>query len=271
MPETGSFFNEIKEVYGGLAHTTIKQLAQLHNKLTKLDCRRMFLLACRRTGIMPNHIQLHAHCMQDIYDNHPNFAGNADKILKKFKRSILSLEIRITFNDIAERRKQLSQGIQKLRELVPSIVVENFLNREKERQRRTKATISKSNKEKIKRLKDKTYVGVQAKGPGGANMNVENLTATPVPEEVERLLSLGKKFSIDPLRTHKPTFINMITDIEYILTQHYEDEDDRNRRRQRANNIITNLLTNHRIKKKEPNISIIASGPQKLGKKQTRN
>lgn len=191
--------------------------------------------------MIPQHIQIHAHCMQEIYNKYPSYVRKADKILKRFRKSILNLEIKITFNSLNKMTRMLDNNISKLRHILPVLVLDNFMRMEEERKKNVGRRIRNSNNNKIVKMKTRCTHGFQDDEISDKSSMIANITEVDVPIQTQQLLALGTKFAINPPKTHRQTFVNMITDVEYALNKIYkEDEDLRNQKRQATHNILTN-------------------------------
>ena len=237
-----SFFDDIRSTYGNATHSIIKQTTRLQECLTRLQNRRRFLTKCRSNGVFPQHIQVHIPCIQQIYEQHTNFSRQADRVTKRLKKSILSLEIRITHSAIKDKEHLLRTNCRILEDTLPAPVYQRYKLLEWQRQQRLDQRIKTINQKKLRNLMIKHNFGLQAHTDQVKSTTVVNLTERHIPEGTVNLLALGPKFAIDPPRSHRQTFINLITDTEYILTNVYKDNDDvRNEKRQRANNILSNF------------------------------
>ena len=238
-----SFFNNVGQVYGVEAHDTLKQIARLHDKITKLNNRKKFLRQCRTNNVIPQHIQLHVHCLQDIQQHQPRFSSYADKIIRKFKKAILSLEIKMTYHVLHEKEHILKDKLDSLRRLLPVEVLQAFLTMEHNKQKILDARIRSVNLKKLKRLKERVWFGTQHDNRTDKTSMLVNLTDTSLPEKISEILSLGPKFAINPPRNHKSTFTNLLADTECTIAHvHRDDEQLKNQKRQMANNIITNFI-----------------------------
>ena len=237
-----SFFDEIKNNFGEATHSSVKQVTRLNEKLIRLQNRRKFLTQCRTAGVFPRHVQLHIPCLQQVYDGNPQFHRHADKIANRFKRSILSLEIRITHHTIREHERRLQYNTNILKERLPSITFNRYMELEKQKLQNINRKIKRSNIKKLQNLKHQRYFGHQDEVQGQKDRAVVNLTNITIPEGVTNLLGLGPKFAINPPQTHRQTFVDIITDTEYVLSDIFKDsEDERNEKRQMTNNILTNF------------------------------
>lgn len=235
-----SFFAQLGSSFGDHAQATARHIAQCHDKLTRAHNRRRFLTRCRREKVMPQHIQMHVPSLNEIYIRHHNFTRIADKIMLKFKRSILSLEIRVTHHSIKEYTRRLEHLKQDLVTLIPREMYHRFMCLEGQKQHRMDLALRRDNIQKFGRLRDRTHLGTQLHDNKESN-SIVNLTETLIPDEVVRLLNMGPKFAINPSKRDKQTHINLLADVECILTHAFnEDPDIRNDKRQRVNNIIMN-------------------------------
>ena len=238
-----SFFNNIRQIYGEDVHRAMKQIAKLHDKVTRYTNRKKFLTRCRANNLIPQHIQLHVHCLRDIQQNHPSYATQADKIVRKFKRAILNLEIKTTYQHLREIEHLLKSKIESLKASIPGDVLKEFLTLESSKQARVDEKIKMNNINKLNRLRERVWFGFQH----GENLDkrnmVVNLTDNSIPGEVMDVLALGPKFAVNPPRQHKTTYTNLLTDAEYLITQAYKNnEEAKNQKRQVTNNILTNFI-----------------------------
>lgn len=237
-----SFFEEIHSTYGAAVHAAIKKITRLQDKLTRLNNRRKFLTKCRTYGVFPQHIQVHIPCIQQIYDQHPNFSKRADNISKRLRRSILSLEIRITHASIKENENTLRTNTDILKESLPEPVYARYEMFERRKQQRLDQKLKTRNINKLSRLRNRVSFGQQVHDEENKNSTIVNLTNTQIPDRCSELLCLGPKFALNPPSNHKQTYINLIADAEHVLTNAYrDDEQTRNEKRQRTNNILTNF------------------------------
>ncbi|XP_044764491.1 uncharacterized protein LOC123321050 [Coccinella septempunctata] len=236
----GGLMSHIRHTYGDDVFSRCKNIVNLNRKLASLSNRVIFLLQCRSKEVFPSHI---INNIRQVYtlelEEHP-YSYLVDRTMKKFRKSILNIEIKISIwkrdNTEQKLRKAQEWVVDKVNSTTYSAItgagIRNF-----------QKVFQRVKTENIKKL-DRLIV--DQRHPVGAIQSdrfVNNYTDVAIPEEVKLILGLGPKHGIIP--DHIPK-LQLIKDIENFTQTTFQDEDERNQVRGRCVGIINNFVRMNR-------------------------
>lgn len=228
------FFEDISRDYGHETTKYLKIWSTTNNKMASAVNRRIFLLECRRQGIIPKHITSNLKSVMSLFDYDNN---RLNKKIKQFNdktiKKILNLELSQVNQKVNKLKKYTDEISRKLQNLPENILVE-YKRRINIAYNKKFHKIKEDNLKKIRNLSRDNiqYIKTQEKW-------IKNLSKKPIPKTVQNLLSLGSKFNV-PTTKKDVNVKNLIADTEYIL-QGVQSE-QKNIKRARVTNIITNYL-----------------------------
>lgn len=170
-----------------------------------------------------------------IAENGP-FVIKVDRIMARFKKSILNLEIKQTFHKINTLRRDIQHLSIKINRLTCNEVADSFADLQKAS---FQHHLHQKNKTTGKKLLAISY-GLTEQPTINFNQSaVLNATTIQVPNETMHLLSLGPKFALPETTIQHVPLYHVMADVESILrTDRRKDVQDQNRCR------ITHAITN---------------------------
>ncbi|XP_060537265.1 uncharacterized protein LOC132708734 [Cylas formicarius] len=230
------FFQSIKARYGNEAVSLLKQWARLGSKLSSFGNRKIFLLKCRQTGIIPRHITdgtRNLGMLLDLTDGH--MGDRIRDFNTRLNNKLINLEISLTISTINRIEKSLKQVREKVLTLIPGDVVDEFGKRQQGSCDKKFKTIKKKNINKFQNLKSQQHhLTIKTQDNW-----VKNISEVEVPDDVLRFLSLGSKFSVPP-RCNEISVKRLIADVETIIK--VVPENAKNTVRAKFTNVLTNFL-----------------------------
>lgn len=227
------FIQDFISKYGSDAYSKFKQWEDLSIKLATIENRRNFLLHCKNNNISPDHISNNLSCLHNSFlTDHP-FNNDVNNVFTNFKNKIIKIEIKIAIWHIKKTKEEIEYVISLLE---PNIQLNTFTEL----------------KNIVNRLYNKHYINVKrtqckkVERLAGANASIvdrsqwiNNLSHTPIPDEVYEVLALGPKFSLVPQKSDIK-ICDIIKDLESCMP--LTPLDDRDTIRGKTTNLITNFL-----------------------------
>lgn len=116
------FFDTLSQEFGNEVRLIVKEWAAKTRKLANLHNRKIFLLKCKESQLIPNHIVNNVKCIWSLQCEFNPFVNEAERILSKFRMSTLKLEIRITLWKLNKLENRVYQIKLQLQELLPASV-----------------------------------------------------------------------------------------------------------------------------------------------------
>lgn len=148
----GSFFNQVEYNYGHDTARHFKDYASHNAKLCNATVRKDFLLECRRKGVFPAHIINTMKCIYPLLEEGSPYVSKLEKIINRFKKSLLNIEIQHTFHKI----KTITQTIVHARRYIETSTNSTLSTEFVETQHRAfitrKANIERNTRKKLNRL-----------------------------------------------------------------------------------------------------------------------
>lgn len=167
-------------------------------------------------------------------EDHP-YKFMVDKILSKFRFAVLNVEIKITLWKINKLKEEMDLIVTNLKERIPPIVLNNFIQYQTNRYERLFTNIKNKNVRKFSTLEDRhNAICINTK-----DGFIKNYTSVNLPPEVKRVLGVGPKFSL-PLTRKDINFPQIIKDVEICIENHSLDSTEKNLLRSQTINILTN-------------------------------
>lgn len=250
MDSTG-FFNNARNTYGQQTVDLLKDWFNCSKKLASMVNRRIFLLQCRMKNVFPNHIINNVNCIYTLQIEENPYKKETDSILKKFRKSILNLEIKITIWKVSKLETKIKFIEEKVKESMEVSVINNFKDRVQNRYNKLFNDIKLDNIKKLNSLQNK-YCDVNIRYQSDKIFNFTNVN---IPNEVKRILSVGPKFGL-PLTKKEIPIPTIVKDIEYCISSLNLNDDKKHLMRLSAINIITNHFSDlDQFNKYDPVIS----------------
>lgn len=207
-----AFYSEIESRYGSEAKLKLKLYANLNRKLVLTRSRRWFLLKCRSERIFPKHIVQNFNCAYTNVGISALHSSQLSKIIHKFKKQLLNLEIKITVSNLNKLREEIDIYMQWINVNLPQEVRVSFFGRQKVFSDKFFERKNTTLNVKFFRLLEEQRVRTHQRGEGF----LINLTAVEVPGDVEGILGLSPSVNL-PFTLKSLPVIDLITDVEMII------------------------------------------------------
>lgn len=229
------FYQNIHRQYGYDTMVNLKNWAKTNIKLAAIRNRKIFLLQCRRRGIIPTHITNNTRNIETLIDIHNGRTGQqVNNFNKRLKNKILNLEIKITHNTHKTLERSLESIQINLQNVLPEGTFQEFIRTQTTAYNKEFHKIKNTNMNKLKNLEHQTVINIKVKDNW-----LKNLSDVEIPNDIKIFLSLGLKFCIPP--TFREVSVSRIlADIEVLISK-FNDE-KKNRFRAQVTNILTNFL-----------------------------
>lgn len=229
------FYQVITLQFGNETATKLKQWANTNIKIASIKNRKIFLLNCRRRGIIPNHIMNNTRNVETLIDVHDGRTGQEiNTFNKRLKIKILNLEIKITHGSLKTLERSLSQLQTQLENCLPADILNEFLRRQNIKYNKEFHEIKITNIRKLKALEQQNTFNIKIKDNW-----LKNLTDVVIPPDINIFLSLGYKFCIPP-NTRDVCVAKLLADVELLISKF--DNNKKNIFRARVTNVLTNYL-----------------------------
>ncbi|XP_044764374.1 uncharacterized protein LOC123320942 [Coccinella septempunctata] len=236
------FYDTLHQTYGTALYQQAKHFKKINKKLASLYNRRVFLLQCRMLNIYPRHI---INSLKSIYTL--QFEGGpirkkVDIMMRKFRRSILNLEIETTIWKIKNYEHEGKKVIEILKR---QLTVSHFVKLNHIISSCFNALFNRIKQANISKLQSLTREHTPVVSTAdSSSKRIYNYTNVSLPPEVEELLQFGPKFNVPFLKKEIPV-PRIIADVEYYISSHVVNETFRDTLRADFVNLLTNHL--HRV------------------------
>ncbi|XP_055585258.1 uncharacterized protein LOC129738096 [Uranotaenia lowii] len=239
------FYNQIDDEYGTEAKHSLKIYANLNRKMGNMTARKDFLVKCRRTGLFPPHITDVFRCVYTLFEDNSPYLNELNRKVNRFKKAILSLEIRQTFYKLKQITDNMKHTRSNIKRLIPDGGSDPFFANQTAFQQKHLQKRAANTDRKYRKIIDRSIKSLEQKTPSHNHRAFFNSTTVEVPQPVQLLLSLGSKFALPSTNNKPSTFYHLIADIEGII-ETTEDEEVKVRNRSAAANQIMNHIHAHR-------------------------
>ncbi|XP_044759503.1 uncharacterized protein LOC123317202 [Coccinella septempunctata] len=230
------FYAEVQQTYGRETANNLKSWSSYNLKLASYRNRRVFLLECKRLGLMPKHLSSNMNYL---------FGSAADAVSSRQVQTMrdrslrlaLQFEIKVTVARIGRMENEMSRLWQILEDFLPSEVLSRYGLCQSRRYRKRFAVIRERNLRKVRALSEEQLKRVKPQ-----QRWVKNISSTILPDRVLNFLALGPKFSID-VPKGEISMSRLLADIENIINLNGTLSDEgKNIKRFQASNIVTNYM-----------------------------
>lgn len=246
------FFAEVRRQYGTQATDVLNEIKDRNSKLSNLRNRRIFLLRCRTRQVIPKHIVNNVKCVWSLFGNNKKFYNKINGITSRLKKSILNIEIAITEDEIKGLEDLIQDSVKSAKQFLPHDLVNNYL-----------ASLYKGNHAKKfnqVKLRQKKKLDALVSDQIGHNMignvdNIKNISNTQIPEHIEKFLSLGPRFAVEPSVKEMDTK-RLMADLEYGIRCLDVPEHEKDEKRNKIVNVVTNFKNHNDVKKSNPLINV---------------
>lgn len=229
------FFTQLSRQYGANTVQLLKQWANTNIKLASSRNRRIFLLACRKHGITPNHINNNT---KNITNNIQYQDGRMGQRISSFGNrldsKILNIEITVTHNNLRSLETSFTQLSDKINNILPLAIWSEFQNRQKIHYERAFQKIKTNNLNKLNRLLNNEQNKIKTK-----ECWVKDLSGIDIPTDILQFLALGFKFSLSP-NSKDVSIKRLLADIENMMFGFLDEK--KNIVRAKITNILTNFM-----------------------------
>jgi len=225
------FFQEITTTYGHHVTEEMKKYSQTLETIIKQKNRRIFLLRCKNTNTYPKflnikleHITVTGTYLNNKLQNH----------ITKFKNQVLNLTITETTKQLIELNKEKNKLIQNIQTYLPQNIFSKFTEFENKKHEKLFNKIKDKNIKKFMKL-----INTNNKKENPHNDWIENLSNTPIPDDIKTVLQYGPNFAL-PVTNTKMLPIN-----DYIASIETSIYNKTNLEKTVIRNNVTNLISNH--------------------------
>lgn len=211
-------------------------------KLAKEYNRRCFLLKCRKEGVLPKHITTAVRSLDNLIQQQNHENERLTRWNNRLGNKLINNSISSNHSLISQLENNLKHLKSKIISSTDSSIFSNFSRKKEVAYNRLFHKIKRKNIEKLNKLLDLQSLKLKSKDNW-----LKNLTNVEIPHEIKAFLSLGPKFSIEPILGKDISLSSMLSDIDYI-TSFTNDSNLRNCLISRSTNVITNYFNHSRDK-----------------------
>lgn len=233
------FYRYTDQHYGQAVTSNMKKYATLNTKLANMMSRKSFLIQCRRKGVFPAHITNSFKCVHSLLEENSPYLYQLSRHITKFKKSVLSIEIKHTFHKINLLNKQIEECKQQIALDTSKEIYGTFTFSQEQAYHSILQRKTTSTSKKLASIVARTAC-LHTKTPGLKDQALFNATDQEIPPETSILLSLGPKFSLPYTDVNKLPIYHLIADLESILHTNPDRQIQNQNRCQ-----ITNIIQNH--------------------------
>ncbi|XP_055912316.1 uncharacterized protein LOC129946222 [Eupeodes corollae] len=209
-----NFYEHIKYKYDRQVCDNMKQYSNSQRKLASHKQSLKFLLICRQSGLIPNHINNSSKSTQQLFSSKESY-HIYDKIQLKFHMKVLNLEISEMHHKLKRIQNSLRFHDQRIKENLSPHEYKQFTTKQKQVFQDIYNSKQQTNIHKIDDLKSALW----------KKFNIvfhekwfDNRTTIKFPLEIKWLLSLGKKFALPIDKKTFPLF-QLIADGEEVIRE----------------------------------------------------
>ncbi|XP_050497247.1 uncharacterized protein LOC126878721 [Diabrotica virgifera virgifera] len=207
------FYQNIAYRYGDLAVRALKDWSKTKQKLAREYNKRCFLLRCRSSNISPTHI-IHSTSSITKLLQRQDIQSNKDALqFTRLENRILNLEISNCIKVINNLESNLSKLKRDIIDFTSEFIFNNFSSKQQVLYNKTFHKTKLVNTNKYNRLFNQE-LNLKLKTKPGWIKNLSNVT---LPDDISRFLSLGPKFSIEPIVGKDIPIRDMLADVETIM------------------------------------------------------
>lgn len=236
------FYKNIKSQYGQEAVNHLKNIRRLQKKINNVKNQKIFLLRCRKNHVVPRHIQQNIKCIFNLLPKNARLARRIENTVSKLKRDIINLEIADAYHSHTDFILRLTKAKNEANKVLPTKVVEDFIKYQHPQLEKSFMETREQQIKKFTALKEQ-----QASDHIIGNPEVKNLSTANLPINVNKFLSLGPKFAIQPSNTEYP-LKKAVTDIEFGINHMMITNEEKNRYRGEIVNVLSNFKADQKLK-----------------------
>ena len=231
------FYQDITNQYGIQATNLFKLLHKTNFKIASMKNRRIFLLRCRKNGLVPHHIEDGTKNVRNLINYKDSTTGQAvETFNNRLNNKLINLEITITIKSLKKLERSLNPVINQLKTIVPHDIVTEFLNKQGQTADRFFRKIKNNNLHKFNNLVKNQHKFTINTQEGW----IRNLSGVEIPTDILKFLALGNKFSL-PILNNEIPIKKVLADLENIIL-HFNDNNKKNIIRAKFTNMFTNTL-----------------------------
>lgn len=229
------FYQQMRNTFGREAVAKLRNFSHNQIKISSLVNRRIFLLSCRRHGLIPRHITDRVTHLHGIFEYRD---GHTGKIVQDFHNRlahrILSIEVSITIKNLSFLRQCQFALDTELQMIFPADILDEFKHRSQLKYNSHFRQTRSSNINNLNRLTASRDDRIRV-----SENWFRNLSRVNFPKDVSDFLSLGTKFSIAPTK-QDVSIPRILAEIESINVDHTTY--NKNLITTKVTNILTNYL-----------------------------
>lgn len=235
-----TFFKDITQTYGQQSVITLKNVMNTYDKAAKLTNKKYFLLQCRKQRLTPTFLSFK---VKKIYFQNHQLRKRFQTVYERFITQTLNLLISDCFHQIKTNDVNKAQYENKASNVFDLHTLRTFLEFQQSKYEKTFQTTKDRHLRKLNKLKNNNQTQKHETSIPIERTWIQNLTKTPIPNNVETVLALGPKFAIPIDKKTEKTYISeIIASVECSIEKKNEDEkyDIRNK--------ICNTIKNYKQK-----------------------
>ena len=192
----GMFYQFVRSLHGSATVKHLKQLNTLSRKLVRSNCRKVFLLNCRKWRVTPKFLDFNfRHVIKELNCRSDKCTGLVDN----FKSNMLNVCIDEVNAELINLNHRVKLRIDYLKSKVPEIMLIDFINTLTERNFSLKNSLELKLRKKFHSLRSiasQKYRQEFAPFMAKKETWIENISNKELPECVSRVLCLGPMFSV---------------------------------------------------------------------------
>lgn len=249
------FFQQIDQHFGNIVTIQLKNYATHTRKLAHMNTRRQFLINCRKNGIFPTHITNTFRCVYELLEERSPYTNKLSNHIKRFKQSVLNIEIKHTFYKINKLNCELQNLKHQIIHKTNAQVAEMFIFSQELSYNRIFYQKQKQTNKKFQNLLA-ISTHVHAHIPTKNEKAILNTTKKEIPKEVAILLSLSPKFSLQQTSFPQQQLYHLLAETETILKTN-PDTKIQDKTRCMITNSIHNFVNDYHNNMKDPEVKFL--------------
>lgn len=206
------FYQDIRNNFGYATMRDLKEVAKINNKLATLRNRKIFLLQCRRHGLLPKRITTGVKNVTKLTaEARGRTMHSTLQFNNRLRARILNLEIKITHDSLLDVEKKFGNAKSRITSKLPYYIVVEFFRRQSICYNKVFFRVKCTNMRKFSSLKENCAPKIKT-----PDNRVKNLTDINIPSDVLSFLALGPRFSIEP-KNKDINIPKFLADVDYII------------------------------------------------------
>lgn len=237
---TDNYFKHISDSFGNRTTSYMKDILKMEKKIVRFSSRLKFLLECRKNEVFPAHLQQHFNWLNNMFESGLKFERTLKFARFRFLKKVLSVEIKITIQDLSNFKHKRDILHQQTRTCIPLEIYEDFVNHVIRRNEAIDRISTTNTQRKLRKLIDKKCNRPPMQTQEAPSTFL-NLTQHQIPENFQHLMGMGPKFSIIG-NDRRDDVVKLLSSVETFLSNSRLPSEEVSIRRCNVANAITNYL-----------------------------